>query len=184
MHKLQPIVDTVLKQRLLKTRRSPEDRTKNKTVAELQMVRQYIKDGSKGGLELTHTKLTHLPDDLVYVGGTLNLQGSDIESLPIGLTQINGSLGLSKTHITELPSGLSILNHLFLTGNESFESLPDDLEVGGSIYLGGTSLKSLPDDIKIKFDKILVIINTPLSDNYTLKQIKTMYPGIKGTVHV
>ena len=53
------------------------------------------------------------------------------------------SLNLNGTLITSLPDNLTVGGSLYLNGCTSLKSLPDNLTVGGSLYLGGcTSLES------------------------------------------
>ena len=105
------------KYHILKQLRSPEERKKNYLIATQQKIQQYIKDGSKGYLDLRGTPITFLPNDLT-VGGGLDLEDTPITSLPDNLT-VGGYLYLNGTPIT---------------------SLPDNLKVGGSLYLRNTPL--------------------------------------------
>ena len=105
------------KYNILKQLRSPEERKKNYLIATQQKIQQYIKDGSKGNLDLNGTPITSLPDNLT-VKGNLDLNNTPIISLPDNLT-VGGSLSLHDTPIT---------------------SLPDTLKVGGSLDLRNTPL--------------------------------------------
>ena len=75
----------LLENKILVPRRSPEERSKNYIIATQKKIQQYIKDGSKGDLDLRNTPITSLPQGLT-VGGDLNLMGTKITSLPQGLT--------------------------------------------------------------------------------------------------
>ena len=60
------------------------------------------------------------------------------------------SLNLNGTLITSLPDNLTVGGSLYLNGCTSLKSLPDNLTVGGSLYLGGcTSLESLPENLTV-----------------------------------
>ncbi|EFS0316728.1 hypothetical protein HYB67_004133, partial [Salmonella enterica subsp. enterica serovar Sandiego] len=64
-----------------------------------------------GGLDLSGTSITALPDNLT-VGGGLNLSGTSITALPDNLT-VGGGLNLRGTSITALPDHFSC-NSLYL----------------------------------------------------------------------
>jgi hypothetical protein len=108
MYKLKPLVDTVLK-----TRRSKEDRAKNHIIASHKMIQQYIKDGSKGMLDLRDSPITELPDELLLVGGSLVLAGTNITKLPNGL-HVGGNVFLQDSKIRELPNDLHVKGRVFL----------------------------------------------------------------------
>jgi hypothetical protein len=122
--------------KVLVPRRTPEEREKNYRIATLKKVQEYIKNGSKGNLNLSNTPITSLPDNLTKVGGTLNLRGTKITSLPDNLT-VGGNLNLMNTKITSLPDNLTVGGNLDLE-NIQITSLPDNLTVGGYLYLYGT----------------------------------------------
>ena len=67
--------------KILVPRRSAEEREKNHAIAIQKQIQQYIKDGSKGDLDLNNTPITFLPQDL-KVGGNLDLVNTPITSLP------------------------------------------------------------------------------------------------------
>ena len=145
--------------KILVPRRSPEERQKNYSIATQKKIQQYIKDGSKGNLDLKGTPKISLPDNLT-VGGDLYLSDTKITSLPNNLT-VGGNLNLSDTKITSLPNNLTVGGNLNLR-NTKITSLPDNLKVGGYLYLN----------------------NTPISKKYTKEQIKKMVPGVKGNIYM
>jgi hypothetical protein len=146
-------MDTRIK--VLVPRRSPEERVKNWQIATNKKIQEYIKNGSKGNLDLSNTPITSLPDNLTRVGGSLDLQNTKITSLPNNLT-VEGSLYLRYTPIVNLPNNLTI-NRSAEFSWTSIASLPEDLKIGGSLFL----------------------FYTPLSQMYTKPQIKLMVPNIK-----
>jgi hypothetical protein len=148
----------ILENKILVPRRSPEERQKNYNIALQKQIQQYIKDGSKGDLNLNGTSITSLPDNLT-VGGDLGLYNTKINSLPDNLT-VGGGLNLGNTPIT---------------------SLPDNLKVGGYLDLENTSITSLPDNLKV--GEYLGLENTPLSKKYTKEQIRQM-ADVKGEIHI
>ncbi len=66
------------------TRRTPEERKKNYINVSYKQIEQYIKNGSKGDLNLSGAPITFLPDNLT-VGGHLILDDTLITSLPENL---------------------------------------------------------------------------------------------------
>jgi len=149
----------LLENKILVPRRSPEERSKNYLIATQKKIQQYIKDGSKGDLDLKGTPITSLPQGL-KVGGNLNLRNTPITSLPQGLT-VGDDLYLSNTPITSLPQGLT---------------------VGGSLFLSNTPLTSLPQDLSV--ERNLYLRDTPISKKYNEEQIKQMVPGVKGNIYI
>ena len=129
-----------------------------------QRIRDYIKNGSKGDLDLSDlNEKVKLPDNL-QVGRDLNLYNTQITSLPDNL-QVGGDLDLYNTRIT---------------------SLPDNLQVGGYLHLGNTPITSLPDNLKVGGN--LYLYNTPISQNYTKEEIIKMIEDkggfIKGHIYI
>jgi len=119
------------RKKVLVTRRSKEDRSKKAIINVNQKIQKYIKDGSRGSLDLSGTIITELPDNLKIVRGDLNLEGTQIKKLPDGL-EVSLSLYLSGTPIEILPKGLKVRS-LDLTGT-SIKKLPDDLEVDDEVF--------------------------------------------------
>ena len=157
------LLDLLRENKILVPRRSPEERQKNYAFVLQKQIRQYIKDGSKGNLDLRHAPITSLPDDL-QVGSGLDLARSKITSLPDDL-QVGGDLDLSYTPITSLPSGLKIGGKLSLRGSK-ITSLPSDLQVGDKDPRGG----------------FLFLGKTPLSKKYTEEEIRAMIPNVKAAI--
>ncbi len=121
------LLDILKENKILVPRRSPEERAKNYLIAAQKKIQQYIKDGSKGDLNLRNTPITSLPNNL-NVGGYLNLGNTPITSLPNNLN-VGGNLDLYNTKIT---------------------SLPDNLKVGGDLNLANTPLSKKYTKAQIK----------------------------------
>ena len=85
--------------KILVPRRSPEERQKNHSIAIQKKIQQYIKDGSVGDLDLSHTPITSLPDNL-EVGGNLDLASTPITSLPDNL-EVGEDLYLGNTQLSQ-----------------------------------------------------------------------------------
>jgi len=145
--------------KVLVPRRSPEERAKNWQITINKKVQEYIKNVSKGDLDLSNTPITSLPDNLTRVGGYLELIGTQITSLPDNLT-VEGSLLLNGTPIT---------------------SLPDNLTVGGNINLANSKISNLPKNLKV--EGALRLYNTPISKQYAITQTEQMVPGVQGGVY-
>ena len=100
---------------------------------------EYLMKINDGNLNLYHTDVQSLPDNLT-VGGWLDLSGTQITALPDNLT-VGGWLYLSGTQITALPDNLTVGGSLYLRGTQ-ITALPDNLTVGGSLDLRGTQIKN------------------------------------------
>jgi hypothetical protein len=147
--------------KILVQRRSPEERQDDYSIVTQKQIQQYIKDGSKGNLNLFKNPILSLPNNLSRVGGNLFLYGSKITSLPDNL-EVKGNLVMPTGHLTRtLPKGLKVGGDLDLHSSE-ITSLPNDLEVGG----------------------ILDLRDTPISKKYTKEQLKQMLPGVKGDIYM
>ena len=143
---------------IFKPRKIEDRKVRYKQIIQ-QQIQDYIKNGSKGSLSLYDIPIKSLPNNLKHVGGNLWLTGTPIKSLPPNLKHVGGNLYLTNTPITSLPAGLKVGNDLVLT-NTQITSLPAGLQVGGT----------------------LLLYNTPIAKQYTEKQLKKMYPGVKGHI--
>jgi hypothetical protein len=85
--------------KILIPRRSAEERQKNYAIAIQKKIQQYIKDGSKGDLDLRNIPITSLPSGL-NVGGNLILYSTPITSLPSDL-KVGDDLYLMNTPISK-----------------------------------------------------------------------------------
>jgi hypothetical protein len=154
----------------------------------------YIPEGLKveGDLNLESCKrLKSLPDNL-YVGGKLNLEGTNIKQIPKGLyvgddfilvgleikslpkdLNLDGGLDLGYcTDLTSLPNNLKVGGYLSLY-NTKITSLPEGLQVGWDLYLDYTMINTLPKGLQVDGD--LSITNNPLaklSDETILSMIE------------
>ena len=61
-----------------------------------RMIKNYIRNGNKGDLNLSSVDITQLPDNLKTVDGNLYLYFSKITKLPDNLT-VNGVLNLQSS---------------------------------------------------------------------------------------
>ena len=118
--------------------RNIEGRKENKKRADLKKIQQFIKDGSKGDLELRNSPLTTLPNTLAKVGGNLNLSGSKITSLSDNL-KVGGYLLSISSQLTSLPDNLKVRGNLWLN-KTLITSVPNNLQIGGGISLKDTPL--------------------------------------------
>jgi hypothetical protein len=90
--------EKILKNKIIPNH-SLETQKEKYLIAAQKKIQQYIKDGSKGDLDLSNTPITSLPNNLT-IGGDLSLSNTPIESLPDNLT-IEGSLYLMFTPISK-----------------------------------------------------------------------------------
>jgi len=130
-------------------RRTKEEKDKKLLFRTYRKIRDYIKNGSQGDLNLRGSLIEFLPKNLIQVNGSLVLFGcKNLKSLPNNLT-VNGTLDLEKCkNITSLPSGLKVKDDLDLRDTNITE-LPPDLEFGGSINLSRSPIKKLPNNLTI-----------------------------------
>jgi hypothetical protein len=122
-------------------------------------IQEYIKNGSKGSLDLPNSTIKFLPRNLTKVGGDLILMYSQIEKLPDNLT-VNGRLDLDSC--------------------KNLQSLPNELKVERDLEIQYTNLTSLPSDLQVGGN--LYLWNTPIPRMYTQRQIRKMVPGVKGRI--
>jgi len=136
-------------------RRTKEEKDKKLLFRTYRKIRDYIKNGSQGGLDLRGSPIEFLPKNLTQVNGNLWLNECvNLKSLPNNLT-VNGGLDLGGcTKITSLPSGLKVKNNFseFILGtlwltNTNITELPLDLEVGYNIILNRTPIEKLPNNL-------------------------------------
>ena len=71
-----------------------------------------------------------------------------IEQLEQMMRENRDNLNLSNTKITSLPDNLTVGGGLFLC-NTKITSLPDNLTVGGGLDLSNTKITSLPDNLAV-----------------------------------
>jgi hypothetical protein len=110
----------------------------------------YIPEGLKveDNLNLSSCKhLKSLPDNL-YVGGELNLEGTNIKQIPKGL-YVGGDFRLVALKIKSLPKDLNVDGGLDLGYCTDLTSLPNNLEVGGYLSLYNTKITSLPEGLQV-----------------------------------
>jgi hypothetical protein len=87
------------------SRRSKEERSLAFSSSQLEAIKYYIKNGSKGPLEIVKLD-SELPSDLTLVGGDLKLIASKITKLPDNLV-VKGKLIISQCpNITTIPEGI------------------------------------------------------------------------------
>jgi hypothetical protein len=188
MIKLKSIL---LENNILISRRNTEERLKYYRAALYKKVKNYIKNGCKGDLDLSYTPIDRLPDELTRVGGNLELEHTNIKKLPDTLTNIDGCLDIASSDIKSLPSGLTIRGHLY-ADNASIEELapdikvydyvslfkcpisrlPDNLYVENSLFLNFTRISEIPNNLHV--GRSLHVSTTPLYKKYTIRQIEDM----------
>ena len=143
-------------------RRTKEEKDKKLLFRTYRKIRDYIKNGSQGGLDLSGSPIEFLRKNLTEVNGDLRLiECVNLKSLPNNLT-VNGRLDLEKCkNITSLPSGLNVKGDLDLR-NTNITRLPPDLEIGGYLFL----------------------YRTPQFRNYSSDEIRKMVPNFKGEIYL
>ena len=132
------LLDILRENKILVPRRSKEERQKNYLIATEKKIQQYIKDGSKGDLNLHGTPIKSL-GNLTSVGGNLDLGDTLIKSLG-NLTSVGGDLGLYGTPIESLGNLTSVGGELDLLGTPlstmySEKQIRQMVDVGGKIFM-------------------------------------------------
>ena len=135
--KLKSILEDI---EILKPSRSPEERLKNYVITLKKKIQNYIKNGCKGDFDLNGTPIERLPENLKKVSGTLDLSHSKIKELPDDLV-VGKDLWLHNTEIQKLPKNLKVGGDLAMSFSK-IKELPDDLVVGGSVSLIETPLSN------------------------------------------
>lgn len=154
------LIDLLKEEDFFTPRRSKEERSKTYNIIIQKQIQQYIKNGSKGSLDLYNIPIISLPDGLI----------------------VGGELDLRKTKITTLPNNLKVKRDIDLSGIP-IESLSNGLEVGGDLDLSYTKIKTLPNDLKVGGN--LDLTGTPIAKKYTKQQlIRKMIPGVKGEIYI
>jgi hypothetical protein len=152
------LLDILHENKILVPRRSTEERQKNYLIATEKRIQQYIKDGSKGNLDLKNIPIQSL-GNLISVGGDLDLRETQIKSLG-NLQAVWGHLDLEGTSIESLGNLQSVGGYLNF-GHTPIESLGNLQSVGGNVFLRGT----------------------PLSEKYTEEEIRQMV-DVKGDIYL
>jgi hypothetical protein len=144
---------------------------KLKLIKELENHPDDIKYRYEGDLELSHTNITKLPNDL-YVVGSLNLwKCQELTKLPNYL-YVGDHLNIEGTNIEEIPNNLYVGGYLSLYGCTQITKLPNYLYVGDHLNIEGTNIEEIPNNLYVEFD--LYIENTPLAKKYTNEEIYEM----------
>jgi hypothetical protein len=189
----------ILENKILVPRRSSEEREKKYAIIVKKQIQQYIENGSQGDLDLSGGIITSLPDNLITVGGTLNLRQTNIQSLN-NLQSVGGSLFLDSClnfksfgNLISIGKNLSVHsvplksfdNIKYIGGKVTnyagsiaplgpeFESL-GNLEYVGELSLRNTSVKSLGNLTKAKD---LLLTGTQIEDLGNLKDVNYLYLG-------
>jgi len=109
-----------------------------------------------GNLDIRGSLIRKLPDELI-VGGTLNISNTLIKDIQPRIGAHN--VCWKKANTSKLPDNLFIKGNLDIQGSKEISKLPLKLTVGGDLHLIGTSVKSLPEDL-IVGGKIYVNVGT------------------------
>ncbi len=133
-------------------RRTKEEKDKKLLFRTYRKIRDYIKNGSQGDLDLNGSPIEVLPKNLTEVNGDLVLIDSiNLKVLPKDLNVKGGLYLIRCENIKSLPSGLRVKDNLNLKDTNITE-LPPDLEVGGSIFIMRTPIEKLPNNFTVNGD--------------------------------
>lgn len=151
-----------------------DQRHEKRIQMDLLKIQKYIDDGCEGTLDLNHSTITELPDNLTKAEGNVWLDYTKIKNLN-NLRYVGGNLELCYCPITELPDNLEIDGYLNIV-NSKISSIPNNLFINGGIYITGTPL--LINYIKkttFSYERIRSIVR---------KEIEDKGGYLKGYVHV
>ena len=144
--------------------------------SDLIKIYDYVKNGSIGKLDLTYSRLQHLPNWLTKVNGALDISRSNIEDIPDALeitnsiyanysklkefrrTEVHIPLSLDYSKITKLPNNLIVHAYLSVEGIQ-FEQFPKDLVIEGAFYIAKSNLLQFSDEELREMYKIKYEIN-------------------------
>jgi len=111
-----------------------------------RMIRLYIRNGSKGDLNLSELDLTELPEILknISVGGHLFCGGNKLTSLKNAPSSVGGGFYCSHNELTSLKGATTSVSGDFTCSNNELTSLKfAPTSVGGDFYCGNNELTSL-----------------------------------------
>jgi len=102
----------------------------------------------EGGLRVGGS-VTHLPEGIVRIKGTLSFFNSNVEYLPASLKRIDGTLDLSMSGVRELPENLVYIGDNFEITYSHLKSWPPKLSyIGGNLNYNEQQEHLLPSNIK------------------------------------
>ena len=134
-------------------KRSKKERALAFSSAQLEQIKYYIKNGSKGPLEIVNLD-SELPSDLTLVGGDLKLIASKITKLPDNLV-VKGKLIISQCpNITTIPEGIKYRSlALFMCPTITSIAKPKN-KIEDLIIDDCPSFTELPKGIKAQYIRI------------------------------
>ena len=150
------------------SRRSKEERALSFKDTQLDQIKYYIKNGSKGPLMIERYSDSELPSELTLVGGDLTLYASDITKLPNNLV-VKGELFISQCpNITIIPEGIKYKSlKLFMCPAITSISKPKN-KIENLTLDDCPSFTELPKGIKAEYIRIQQCpLFTKLPDNTT-----------------
>ena len=186
--------------RILIPRRAGEERLAKQRAVYQKYVQEYIKNGSKGDLDLRRAIDFTLPDGLtvdgklslfsslitklpnkLHVTGSLILSFSVLTELPNDII-VGGSLHMYQAKITTIPKSMTVIEEDVFADYSLLTNVPDGFTVKGHLSLNNTSIENLPTNLQVGEELSLKF--TPLAKKYNAKALKQMFKGVKGKIVV
>ena len=102
-----------------------------------RMIKNYIRNGNKGDLDLIGLKLTKLPEILknVSIGGDFDCGFNNLTSLENCPSSVDGTFGCGNNNLTSLEGSPSSVGGSFICGGNKLTSLEGAPKfVGGAFY--------------------------------------------------
>ena len=119
------------------------------------LVQKYIKDGSKGSLNLSGLKLTKLPSNLknVSVGESFNCNVNNLTSLAGAPSSVGGHFRCSSNKLTSLDGAPNSVGKDFYCSYNNLKSLVGaPSSVGKDFYCNGNAIKFTIEQVQAVCD--------------------------------
>jgi hypothetical protein len=148
-----------------------------------RMIKNYVRNGSKGDLKLTGLDLTKLPDILkdITVGGNFGYYGNNLTSLEGSPSSVGGNFYCNGNKLTSLAGAPKTVGRDFICRNNNLTSLEGGpVKVGGNFdcsYNNLTSLTGAPKSVGRHF------YCTDNSVEFTEEQVRAVC-DVKGKIIV
>jgi hypothetical protein len=120
-----------------------------------RLIKNYIRNGSKGTLDLSDMNLTVLPDILkdISVGGSFFCYSNKLTSLKNAPNSVDGSFYCGINNLTSLEGAPTNVGGSFYCGNNELTSLEGaPTNVGGSFYCRNNPVKFTEKQVRTVCD--------------------------------
>jgi hypothetical protein len=212
---IEPFLDGKTTKDILVDKKLYLERNKQHGIKSKQNLKNWLEGRYEGEvLDLRSAPFTTLPNNIHSIDRGINLSDSNISSLQ-NIVEVNGNLYLQKSKIAALnPDKLTVNGALNLdycknittlprtlkckslnVTRSGITSLPDHLHIDNVLYIQDTSIKTIPQGLKLTngyfkgsqietiprdFECVSMDIrDTPFAKKYSLQQMKEMLPNVQ-----